>query len=235
MTITCITCTRDRPICMKLCERWMRAQTRQPDQWIVVDDGNPIDPPAGCTYIQRAHVVGEPTHTLGLNLLAAIPHVTGDLILPWEDDDYLGPNYIARMEEELQTAMIVGTRRCLKYAPRWRLWWQNTNEKHSSLMSTGIRRELLPSLEEAAKHNNPFIDIRLWERHLYQGRLITPLVPNWPVSVGMKGMPGYTSTATMNGRISQGVQKPRGTPDPELRKLREWIGSDAEAYAEFKA
>ena len=38
-TLTVVTTNAIRPSCLKLLELWLSRQTRQPDQWLLIDDG----------------------------------------------------------------------------------------------------------------------------------------------------------------------------------------------------
>jgi glycosyltransferase involved in cell wall biosynthesis len=89
--ITCVTCTGDRPLAFSLCRKWMRAQTINPSQWVVVDDGeHPISDVKSdnIDYIRREPKGDDPKHTMILNLKEAFKMVQGNSVFFIEDDEY---------------------------------------------------------------------------------------------------------------------------------------------------
>jgi hypothetical protein len=110
------------------------AQTRKPDQWIVVDDGNiPHAPACACDYIRRQPQPDDPRHTMIINMKAAIPHITGDFVLIMEDDEYYAPRYIEEMAKRLQEFEIVGIGRSKYYHVPARRCLRHDNLGHASL------------------------------------------------------------------------------------------------------
>ena len=88
MTLSCITCTSDRPWAMARAEYQMARQTVQPDEWLVADDGKV---PATLTRGQRhLRLPPQPTGSASLahNLLAALQAARGDYLIIIEDDDW---------------------------------------------------------------------------------------------------------------------------------------------------
>lgn len=236
--VTLITAYRDSPLRVPLFERWIGQQTFTASggsvEWIVVDDGDePAPLTRGQLHLRRDRQPNEPDHTLGLNLRHAIPHAQADIVLFIESDDYYGPNYIAGMVDRLQTIDIFGTCLGLKYNVRDRRAWRNINRRHACLCSTGIRRTLFNTFSELCLTHNPFIDLELWRKHSDSGPTTETLSPGWPVSVGIKCLPGRTSIETMNGRMCRKTKATNGQDDSNLTQLRSWIGSDADAFAEF--
>ena len=108
--ITVITPTGDRPEALALLRRWLQHQTRQPDQWIIVDDGKtPVNPKhfPTATVIRREPQAGE-GHTLSLNLTLALPQVQGEKVVIMEDDDFYGRDYLQTMADCLDEYELVG-------------------------------------------------------------------------------------------------------------------------------
>lgn len=224
--ITCITCTGNRSVAFDLCKLWMRRQTRQPDQWIVVDDGDDglTRPPEGCDYIKRPH--GTDGHnSLAQNILAAIPKIKGDIILFIEDDDYYRSDYIEmmayNMEENNHT--IFGQSHAIYYNIQHKWWIQHLNNRHASLCQTGIKSFVLQNLEYICKQSPKFIDLDLWR--MLDGELLTsPLIH----CVGMKGLPGRRGIGMGHGDFP-----PDGHYDLGYTKFFKLLGVDGLEY--FKA
>src|SRR5688500_12476801 len=95
MRLTAITCTGGRPEAFAFCERWIARQTRQPDEWIVVDDGPvPTLTTMGQTVLRFEP--GLPGHlSFSRNVTEGVRAATGDVIVFPEDDDWFGPGHLA--------------------------------------------------------------------------------------------------------------------------------------------
>jgi hypothetical protein len=171
--ITVITPTGDRPLAFALCQKWMAAQTRQPDQWIVIDDGKvPAVPTMPMQYIRREPKKSDPKFTLGVNLKKALPLVTGDRIMIFEDDDYYAPQYIETMNRMLMEHVIAGITNAKYYHLPTGGYYQNHNTKHASFAQTAFRSSILPAVKEIVDEcQTPFIDIDLWAKFGEQGKL----------------------------------------------------------------
>ena len=194
MKVTALTTTGSRPEAMSFCCDYILRQTRQPDQWIVVDDGAEPLPvrPAGCTYIRREPREDDPPHTLTRNWLAAIPHIEGDVVVVAEDDDWVKSTYISEMCAVLENADIAGECCALYYNVAVRKWVLHGNYAHASLCSTAFRRELLDAVSVLCASDDPLLDIRLWRYAWENGMRRYLRVPtrNDRLVVGIKGMPG---------------------------------------------
>lgn len=224
--ITVITPTHDRPEVWPLTERWMARQTLQPDQWIVVDDG---EHPAPLTQGQQ-HLRTRPSRggakSLAMNLLAAISKVEGDTVLVMEDDDYYSPSHIEVCANQLaeRRASITGCLTMRYYNVRFRSWLELPNVG-SALCNTAFMRQSLPMLQRAA-------EIALARGVYHVDRFFWQSVHNqWihriETVVGIKGMPGTVGLG-MGHRPSV-----RWIRDPKGDKLEGWIGSDVAAYRPF--
>ena len=244
-----LTPTRDRPDAFSLCVLWMMRQTFTGRvQWIIIDDGdvpvnhvllNMLPSNWTITYVRRSP--STLACTLHDNLLAALPHIWSDKIVFAEDDEHYSRNYLQKMCEMLADKDLVGEKNAHYYNVACRRWWMPDNQKHSSLCRTGLRKEVLPLLEtvcrESKEAGDVFIDMRLWKRATDSalapmafeggGPMRTLLVPWSGLSVGIKGMPGRSGLGRSHARDAF----PHG--DPQLKKLREWIGTDAYRYAGF--
>lgn len=219
--ITVITPTHDRPAAWPLAERWMARQTVQPDQWIVVDDGaTPAPLTMGQQHVRRD---GRETggSSLAMNLLAALPHARGDVVLVIEDDDYYRPDHIAVCVERLQQHRAVGCTWLNYYNLQLRAWKRIRNSC-AALCNTAMRRECLPLLGHAARgamaQGIYHVDRLFWQLAGGAG------LHEQETVIGMKGLPGAAG-------IGIGHRPGAGwNPDRGGRKLREWLGADAQAY-----
>lgn len=218
--ITVITPTADRPAAWPHAERWMRRQTVQPDQWIVADDGEAPSPlTMGQQHIRRPRRETGGA-SLAMNILAALPHVRGDVVLIVEDDDHYAPNHIEVCVERLREHLTTGCIWLNYYNLRHR-GWRRIRNSCSALCNTAMRADALPLLERAAREalasGSYHIDREFW-------RLVGPHGLHEVETVtGIKGVPGMPG-------IGIGHRNEGWNPDPQGKKLREWIGEDAKHY-----
>jgi hypothetical protein len=207
MKLVGITCTTpSRGSALTLCERYMGRQTRPLDEWIVVNDDRPM--------IDKVAEV--------------LPRVQGDAVLFIEDDDWYHPAYVDWMQGRLlQGYSIVGQGLALYYNVAYRWWSECHNKRHASLCNTAITPDLFEAVcNIIADFNCPWIDTQMW--HLECRRFLHLPKDGERLLIGIKGMfeSGYS---TEHRQVN-----PKGTePDPDLSKLRELIGEDAEAYAPY--
>lgn len=211
--ITVITPTCGRPAGMALAERWMARQTVKPDRWIVADGG---ETPAPLTMGQERRwspSAPGPANFAG-NVLRALEGVTGAVVV-FEDDDYYAPDHIEQCFKGLEK----GDHGCewLRY---WNVQfkaWKEVRNKGSSLAQTATRDipRLRAAAEAALAAGDYTIDGRFWDGRKARGPKTV---------VGIKGLPGIKGLG-MGHRPGKGWHQ-----DPAGRKLREWIGTDAEAY-----
>ena len=231
-TITLITPTADQPTGLALAERYVARQTMPPDQWLVADDGTVTATlTLGQTHLKR-HRAGEGAVSLAGNLLAAIPHATGDIIVIWEHDDWYPADYLATCVASLSRpgVWITGTRRQRYYhlPSRRSIIMRNVG---SALCNTALRAEALPILalaaSSAARGGSYGIDRRLWTRipdnrqHLHDE----------PGVVGIKGLPGRPGLGMGHRPDAATKRKRHWQADPAGATLRDWVGeADAAAY-----
>lgn len=209
MKITAITATYQRPQAYELCKRYMASQTRQPDQWLVLDGPEPM----------------------GQKLLGCVRSgvIEGDAIVIWEDDDLYLPDWIEWCEAQLNKGYsIVGEGLAIYYNVR-RRWMSNClNTRHASLCQTAFTRDLLPALDNIIESfDNQFFDTRLWRlnvnKHLYLPKDGIRRV------IGMKGMPGTKGYSAEHSQVC-----PPGTvADPSLYHLWNLVGPYAGNYSDF--
>lgn len=228
MTITLITPTADQPQGMALAEYYMQRQTLAFDQWIVADDGNV---PAQLTLGQQ-HIVRPREHeggrSLAANILAALPHAVGDIIVIVEHDDYYAPNHL----EVCASYLAMGVSACgsgnLRYYNLPNRCWRVMRNQGSALCNTALTRDALPHLEAAAQtafaQNIIGLDGNFWRR-LMNGN-VPCVVHDTDTVVGIKGLPGRTGLGIGHRPNPHQWQK-----DANWQRLRHWLGdADAQAY-----
>lgn len=228
-TITLITPTADQPTGLALAERYVARQTLQPDEWLVADDGTvPVTLTRGQRHLVRPRA-GEGAASLAGNLLAAIPHATGEIIAIWEHDDWYPADYLETCVAHLNRsgAWATGTRRQRYYHLPSRRWIVMRNVG-SALCNTALRAEALPLLAlaatSAARAGSYSIDRRFWDR-LPASRLN---LHDEPGVVGIKGLPGRPGLGL--GHRPDERKRP-WKADPHGEVLRQWVGDeDAAAY-----
>jgi hypothetical protein len=231
--ITVITPTGDRPEALALLRQWMTNQTRQPDQWLIIDDGQkPVKKRefAGATVIRRKPSKLDPPCTLGENLKAALPLVAHDKILIMEDDDWYGPEYIETMAQFLDAHDLVGISGTKYYHPGVPGFREMGRGDHASLSQTAFRKSYLPKIIEAIPFDSSMpeypecsVDMRIWKKANGRAHLVAGADKKLHCSI--KGLPGRKGAGV-------GHDKKYYTKDKNLTKFREWCG-DVEAYGEF--
>lgn len=230
MSLTLITPTCDQPTGIRLCESYVRRQTLYglvPIQWIVVDDGiEPAKLTMGQTHVRRTREPDcQPTQSFGRNLLAAIPHVTGDTIAFFEHDDWYAPTHLQTIIEQLNgKALLAGDDQQRYYNVQHRCWRLFQN-KGASLCQTAMRSALLSRFEEVVKQclvaNRFYIDWALWSKVPAAQKTLA----RTDTVLGIKGLPGRPGLG-----IGHRPKGPEWSADPDLSQLRAWIGADAALY-----
>lgn len=225
---TIVTTTRGRPGCFALLEKWVARQTVKPDQWLVVSDGS-----KGYRFTMGQEVVNRKASkkdalpSLCENWLAAIPHIKGDKVFVFEDDDFYHETYIETLLPFLELNRLIGVQGDLYYKLPIRKYQRMGNVSHASLAATAFTREMLPYLERCKLYNSVFIDMYLWAEGTQENNAWA-LIPNKAkdgraLHVGMKLMPGACGLG--------GGHNENGATDQTLAMLTQWIGpTDTRVY-----
>lgn len=230
LKLTVLTPTRNRPVLFNWLTEYLEPQKMYIHEWLVCTD-NPQAEAMGYKFLPwqkvfyRKSVHGE-KHSLCMNLLQLVPHITGDAIMIAEDDDYYhgDPEYPAygycnQLVSHLEQKELVGFAPALYYNLFFRKWQDMKNTTHASLSQTGFRRSVLPLFEEGCRRGNPYIDLHLWRRWPRKKSMI---LQNYGMHYGIK--------------LGEGVgvgHKDRGEPDPQFHKLHSWLGPWAGRYQEL--
>lgn len=221
-----LTATGARPQAWAICERLMAAQDYAgPVTWIIVDDGPEPQPVTfkrdgwKLVVIRPAPLWRPGQNTQARNLLKGLEAVPADgHLVIIEDDDFYARDWLTTVAARLEKAELVGECQARYYNVALRKGRQLSNNGHASLCSTAMRGRALATFRAVCRPGVTFIDINLWKRHpsrhLFTGNRV----------VGIKGLPG-------RGGIGMGHRNDfRGTEDPDLTLLRQWIGNDVEIY-----
>jgi glycosyltransferase involved in cell wall biosynthesis len=207
MKISIITPTGGRVIGFALCEEWMKRQTLQPDEWIVVDDfATSTKCTMGQKVIRRKPFWKPGQMTLQRNLLEALKVVTGDIILIIEDDDWYSPNYIENMVKKFealsegkpisQSSLIIGEGHTIYYHVKNRTHKCYDNMNHASLFQTGFTKDLIPKINDLLINNvnAKYFDYFLWRDTNDCNKCI--FLTKSPWSIGIKGLFGSRFAGT---------------------------------------
>lgn len=228
MKIALLTPTGDRTESFALCQRFVSRQTRQPDAWFITDDGatetavQPAEFQIATLRLPQWDKPGTSQHRNMLALLDAAENSDCDAFVIVEDDDWYGPCYLENCELHLRTAELIGEVPARYYNVRTRHWRTFQNPYHASLCQTAFRRSMIQPIREVVA-TGAWIDMTLWPKYLSRGKL-------WEGYnvLGIKGMPGRAGVSNAHRETAKW-----GHYDPDLEKLREWIGRDAALYSEY--
>jgi hypothetical protein len=202
----------------------MARQTYQgPVRWIVVDDGLEAQPVTfkrkgwELTVIRPKQKWRVGDNSQARNFLAALELVDSSArVAVVEDDDFYAPGWLDRVDQELSDHDLIGQGWNCYYHVKTGAIRINANDKHASLCASAFKGGALKVFRTQCERGPRLIDAALW-RHCSRRRVF-----NARLVIGMKGLPGRTGIA--------GGHNLNGEPFD----LREWIGDDASAYAQFR-
>jgi len=208
--ITAITATTpERAEAFALCEKFLDRQTRQPDQWLVLDGPEPM---------QR-------------KLADAIEkgRIEGQHVVFFEDDDYFKPGWIEWCEGNLDKGYdMVGQGKAVYYNIAHR-WFSNCNNvRHASLCQTAISSRMLPHVWNIINDFNcPWIDVQLW--NIECSKYLRLPKDEDALVIGIKGMCGGKGYSREHRQVNGAGNE----IDYDLSKLTSLIGDDAKIYAGY--
>jgi hypothetical protein len=228
--ITLLTPTGWRKKAFSLTESYVKRQTYKGDiQWLVSSDDK-LDDPTPCTMGQEYYPCPL-TWKLGINtqryqFANLIPHIKGEYVFVWEDDDLYKPQYLEIMMDFLKYGDVVGESDVTYYNLARRGFKEMNNHRHASLCQTGFKRSYLPHFENAVHSGQVFFDLSLWGNARAKGHK-SLLFSGMNLLVGLKGIErsgiGFGHTASNE----------EFTADPNFIKLKQLLGIDANPYIEM--
>ncbi len=231
--ISLITCTGHRSEAFNLCHSYMRRQTyKGPLQWIVVSDQySPEQISVMRPSYPEMELYAGPVkwkinfNTQRFNMSEALSHVKGDKILVIEDDEYYKPTYIEEMSKLLDVVPVAGEGNAKYFHLGVPGFKEMNNYRHASLCQTGLRKEMLPYLERAVDSGELYFDIHFWKA-VDAAKVPSAILAEKNLCIGIKGMPGRENLGA--GKRLRDYQL-----DPNLVKLKEWLGADADNYLPY--
>ena len=214
--VAVVTLTGGCPDAFPLISKYVHRQTRRPDLWIVSDDSS-----ERTKHNKRG---------LAKNMVRALERVPdGYDIVVMEDDDWYAPEHVDVMAHALGVSDgLVGPFRIAHYHVGGRRWMDNEapvkgGVRHTALAFTGIPARLKGQAVSVFKRVKGGACLPLWKKLGGSPDLR-------PTAIGIKGIPGSGVSAKhrLEGPASTGWTK-----DPDMSKLREWIGEDAKEYERY--
>lgn len=231
MSVTLLTCTGDRQEAIQLLEKYIARQTQMPDEWICIDDGKEPTTFTMNQKVIRLDPVSTPSESFKRNYTVGLGHITTDMVVIAEDDDWYSNFAIEKTVAMLRGKWLAGEANAKYYNVKQRCWKIYNNIRHASLCQTGMNgREIRAlALKYLALDPKPeTLDGGIWQRSdVAEER--KHLCPGSHLAIGIKGMPGRGGIGTFGHKPSEDY-----TPDPDLAQLRAWIGNDACLYEKFK-
>jgi glycosyltransferase involved in cell wall biosynthesis len=162
----------------------MARQTRQPDQWLIVDYPATDD---NCDLTAR--------------IKFGMQQAIGDYVLIMEDDDWYSPQYIETMAIACGHGRdIVGVRPSMMYNLNCRRYVEYKHPGRSSLFMTAIRRESVLTRRVWPNDSDPFLDLHLW-RTLQNGYVFVHGDPY--LAVGIKHGRGKCGSSHAEKRFTR--------------------------------
>lgn len=229
-----ITPTGDRVPAFNRCIQMVASQTLQPREWIIVDDGlTPMHEqmriPDWATYVRRERRSDDPPHTLSVNVLAALEHVTRDRVVIVEDDDWYAPVYAEYILPYLENHDMVGLNTIRYYHLLASQWKHGKPPQHTAFAQTAFKRGHAWDHLKAVCESH-FTEIRekgVVDRYWWQNFEGTKhLIKDHPcLHVGLKG--GFGRAGLAEGHK---ISDPDYKRDSNKVYLKNSIGSDSFYY-----
>ena len=225
--ITVITPTRDRPAGFTLCRKWIERQTCRSDiDWIVVDDGDSPVGNNGSEYRYFRAPIPDKKFTNFDNVLFGLEHADGQVVMYIEDDDWISPEYVQNMVDNVKGCVAAALCGSLIYHIGYQRYVDHRISKKESrarmrfLGSFCVSGQGIEMLREtcraASVANDPLIDMRFWKLVSLSGLPFNVFEALDIVKI--KGIPGRAITWKHGADV--------GTRDPDEKFLRSLIGDD---------
>ncbi len=220
--ITLITPSVKRPIQFSFLEKYIKAQTVQPDEWIVCgEDLKNYNFTCGQKVINRV----AQTYELSIceNYKALSSAISNDYIFIIEDDDYYAPTYIEVLSQSLDKGnKITGIAPAFYYNIGNRSYFQLGNRTHCSLAATAFHQQIMPFFTMATGCKNIFIDQIFWTHCCRTEKIPSQIIYQSDAKLYQIGLKGMNFGAAGLG----GGHNKQGAPDPDFKVLECWIGQE---------
>lgn len=243
MNIHLITPTGARLEALTLLVRYMQRQTVTDWRWTILDDCEPataIEAAFPQSIDSRIEIYrpawrwkpGKNTQNMNMRALIDRAFAVGfDLLFVIEDDEWYSSRYLESMiERHRATDMLIGQTQAHFYNVRLRHARILPNFEHTALCRTAVN-------SAGARLMHEVFSMPQWPQGEHGDRVMWNICPSnqknlftldRPLNVGIKGMPGRDGIGTGHDRIKRDK-----IADPKLKLLRNWIGRDADAYADY--
>lgn len=213
MKLTVITATYQRPDALALCEKYMARQTKQPDQWLVLDGEKPMSE----------------------KVLEAIQGgvIKGEAVAFFEDDDLYRADYLEWGLGLIKKGYeIAGEGNAVYYNVANRWWSECHNKRHAALCQTIIASDMLEALSNVIQsYDSQFFDTKIWNVNCGK-MLVLPKSDSERRVIGIKGIRSTDGKLGYSGEHANIL--PQGThADPSMLQLWRWAGDDAANYSKF--
>jgi len=234
MDYTIITPTGDRQQAFDICYKYVKRQTIQPKQWIIIDDGEkPTDVKGEPFYVRRNRQASDPQHTLPVQMQQALLMVQTEYVIIIEDDDWYAPDYCEKVLELFNRGKkisLVGQADTIYYNVKTRRYFIHDNTLHTAWCQTAFKTAIIPSIlqicHQCIRSKFTYVDLRCW-RNLRCNKYILKDQP--PMNIGMKAMPGRGGS--VSGHYNS--HDKRFIDDKDMTQLKSWMAEDYKNYEEF--
>lgn len=221
MKIAAITCTEGRPLLFSRCKIYVERQTRLPDLWLVKtskpEDVGELPPWAKLLTWEAMGPFP--------NLVRTLRHVPKDHhVVIMEDDDWYGPKHIETLTDFRGGRLSAAVSQTRYNVPARK--WNSKDPPYGGPGQVAIHADLV-------QHYADCLTDSVGDQIPWREEKIVPVHPT--TSVGIKGvgfgLPGLMGKTTKHNPRSAIVEQ--WIADPEGRKLREWLGEDADFYLDL--
>ena len=232
MKVSVLTPTCNRPVALKLTERMLQRQTRQPDQWVIADGSLERiafpDPDDRSVVVVRYPQEPGPRNFC-TNVMRGLEYVNGDVVVIFEDDDWVPPDaHRTHGGRPRARRGPLGCRRSpAAYLQSDRGRVEGLQEHRLVVGSdgdpacggSGVAGGREDPVGPGKDRRGPGISGPPPER--------LKLIKTYDTVVGIRGLPGQRGLGVGHRPT------PDWTPDPDWSKLREWIGDDVGIYQQL--
>lgn len=216
-----ITPSGGRPEALEFLNGYLKRQTFQDFEWIILDDVEPSGkPPSRCDTYIVPDWIWNGTTTQSKSMTRLLKGIKGEKVVICEDDDWYAPNHLELMSNALDEADAVGQVNSIYYNVKTRSHISFVNRGNSGMCQTGVKGEAVDFLRQVCINNPPDLiglDIVFWRTFKGTKKFIQE-----QTVVGIKGLAGRNGLG-MGHRLN-------GNNDKSGNYLRSILGNDADNY-----